>query len=299
MTEAAPDNNWFACRVLALALAVSAVAGVTLAQADDTPPTAACGEMVTLATHAGTTMRYALVPAADESTTGATATLVLLVGGGGYLNLSDTGCPQLLKRNSLVRMQPLLHRAGVATALVDAPSDMRSEDGLGGFRTTAEYAGDVAAVIADLRQRSRGPVWVAGHSRGSISAANAAARLKGIPSPDGLILLSAMMVGDAKARKPWVAQTVFSTDLESITSPTLILGHVADNCTRSPSQLMAGVAARVGSARRQVVVVSGGPIAPGRAPGLAACEVGEPHDFVGQDEELAAGILRFISGGNY
>ncbi len=45
--------------------------------------------------------------------------------------------------------------------------------------------------------------------------------------------------------------------------------------------------------------VTGGPIKPGRSPNLAACEVGEPHDFVDQESETAAGIVRFIRGGSY
>jgi hypothetical protein len=47
------------------------------------------------------------------------------------------------------------------------------------------------------------------------------------------------------------------------------------------------------------VVLTGGPIAPGRAPNIGDCGPGEPHDFVAQEAELAAGILRFVVGGVY
>ena len=196
-------------------------------------------------------------------------------------------------------MRPLLHPAGVATALVDAPSDMQSDEGLGGFRIAAGHADDLGKVIADLRTRSGGAVWIIGHSRGTLSAANAAARLAGPSAPDGVVLMSAMMVGDMKARKSWVAHTVFSLDLDTIKTPVLMIGHAADNCVRSPADLMNNVTAKTRGARQQVVTVMGGPVRPGRSPNLAACEVREPHDFVDQEAEVAAGIVRFMRGGNY
>jgi hypothetical protein len=265
------------------------------------PPAAtaadACGEAVTLTTRGSTTMRYAF--AAGKPAPGGPLTLVMLVGGGGYLDIDDVGCPGLLNRNVLVRMRTILNEAGVSTALVDSPSDLRTDEGLGGYRISADHAEDVGKVIAELRIRTKGPVWIAGHSRGSISAANAAARLTGPAAPDGVILLSAMYVGDAKARRPWAAHTVFFTDLDAISIPALVIGHAADNCARSPPDHMKTVIAKTHSSRQQAVTVTGGPIAPGRTPSLAACEVREPHDFTEQEAEVAAGIARFMRGESY
>ena len=102
-----------------------------------------------------------------------------------------------------------------------------------------------------------------------------------------------------RARKPLATQTVFDLRLESITVPVLLVGHAADNCTRSPAGLMKDIAARTGGVREQVATVTGGPIPPGRPPNLTACEVREPHDYVDQEAEVAAGIVRFIRGGSY
>jgi len=261
-------------------------------------PVNGCGEVITIATHDHTTTRYTLAHKEGAPAPGA-ASLVLLVGGGGLLDLDDAGCPRALGRNVLIRMRPFLHDAGVLTALVDAPSDVRGEDGLAGFRIAAQHADDLGKVIGDLRRRTNGPVWLIGHSRGTISAANAAARLSGPVAPDGLILLSAMMSGDVFMKKPFVAQTVFDPPLEAIAVPVLIVGHEADNCVRSPARLMDSVAARTHGARQQVVAVTGGPIKPGRAPSTADCGPGEPHDYVGQEGEIAVGIARFIAGGRY
>lgn len=246
-----------------------------------------------MATHDGTSMRYAYVAAQRG-----TPALVLIVGGAGNPNLDDSGCPRTLKGNSLVRSLPYFHSAGFATALVDAPSDRQGKRGLGGFRVEAGHAQDIGKVIADVRARSGGPVWLVGTSRGAISAVNAASRLTGEASPDGVVLTSAVMVGDPGARLPWVAHSVFDADLAAIRQPTLLVGHAEDACIRSPAGIMARVASLVGASRKQVVTVTGGPGGTGLS-GIEACEGRSPHGFLEQEAEVAAGIARFVQGGVY
>jgi hypothetical protein len=268
----------------------------SLAQSGAAPPAGACGEVVAIATHDGTTTRYALGRPAQAP--GTPIALVLLAGGGGHLDLDDKGCPRALTGNSLVRSIPYFHEAGFATALVDAPSDHPGEDGLAGFRVAPQHAEDLGKVIADVRARTNSSVWLAGTSRGTISAVNAAARLAGLVAPDGLVLTSALMAGRSGGQKQWVVQTVFDLPLEAIRQPVLVVGHVDDKCIRSPAHLMDRITARTEGAREQVVAVTGGPGHPG-APSVNACEGQAPHGYVEQEAEVAAGIARFIRGGRY
>ncbi|MBT9466608.1 hypothetical protein [Hydrogenophaga sp.] len=256
-----------------------------------------CGEVVAIETQERNTLRYAFMPPPGAQAVGV-VTLVLLAGGAGHVDLDAQGCARKLKGNSLVRSVPLFNAAGFATAVVDAPTDFHGEDGLGGFRADPRHAKELGQVIADLRARTRGAVWVVGTSRGAISAANAASRLLGPAAPDGLVLTSALMAGQSSARKPWVAQSVFDLPLEDMRVPLLLVGHAADTCVRSPAGLMERVAARTRSARQQVVTVSGGPAKPPPA-GLDACEGRTPHGFVDQEAEVAAGIARFVRGSTY
>ena len=249
-------------------------------------------------TRDNSTTRYAFVPPPEPEKQRSPITLVLLAGGTGHVNLDDYGCPRGLKGNSLVRSIPIFNAAGFGTALIDAPSDFHGEDGLGGFRTAAQHAEDLGKVIADLRTRTQGIVWVVGTSRGSISAANAATRLSGPSAPDGIVLTSALMSGQSAARKAWVTQTVFDLPLENIRLPLLVIGHAADKCVRSPPDVMDRIVARTPAIRQQVVTVIGGPGYDG-PPGLNACEGRTPHGFVDQEAEVAAGIARFIRGGKY
>lgn len=131
---------------------------------------ARCGEVITVDTHDGSTTRYSLAQRPQTSSYDRPIVLVLLVGGNGYINLDNAGCPWALRGNSLVRSIPYFHAAGFFTALVDAPSTHHGADGLEGFRIHARHAEDLGKVIADVQVRTKATVWLAGTSRGSISA---------------------------------------------------------------------------------------------------------------------------------
>jgi len=174
------------------------------------------------------------------------------------------------------------------------------EDGLAGFRISAAHADDLGRIIRDVRGRAGASVWLVGTSRGSLSAANAAARLTGPSAPDGIVLTSALMSGGKGGQRPWVTQTVFDLRLEEIRVPVLVIGHAADTCVRSPASLMPNITARTNGAREQVVTVTGGPgRATGSQPSVEACEGRSPHGFIEQEAAVAAGIARFIRDGNY
>lgn len=277
--------------LLALALGACALAGGAAAQ--DT-----CGELVTIHGHGTSTTTYSIaMPRASAPEEGRVA-LVLLPGGPGYMALDANGCARKLQGNSLVRSRELFHKAGFATALVDAPSNHRGEDGLGGFRISSQHADDIGKVIADVRARTKMPVWLVGTSRGAISAANAASRLMGPAAPDGLVLTSPVTSGRVGGFKPWAAQTVFSTKLDAIRVPVLVVVHAADTCIRTPPGLAGSIVAKTNGVREQAVVVKGGA---GTSKGVSveACEGRSPHGFLGQEADVAAGIVRFIGGGRY
>jgi hypothetical protein len=256
-----------------------------------------CGEVITVKTHDGSTTRYSLASPTHTSPQSKAIVLVLLVGGNGYLNLDDADCPRSLKGNSLVRFIEHFRAAGFFTALVDAPSTHHDVDGLEGFRTHAQHAEDLGKVLADIQARTKGITWLAGTSRGAISAVNVASRLTGPAAPTGVVLTSPVTAGQSGARKAWVAQSVFDLKLEAITVPLLVVGHADDSCIRSPATLIPNIAART-SRREQTVTVTGGPGSAG-APAIEACEGRSPHGFIGQEAEVAAGIARFVLGGKY
>lgn len=257
-----------------------------------------CGEVVTLKTHGKTTTSISIAMPPESAPQEGRMVLVLLPGGPGYMALDAKGCARKLEGNSLVRSTKIFNAAGFVTVLMDAPSDHRGEDGLGGFRLSAQHAEDIGKVIAEMRARTKLPVWLIGTSRGTISAANAASRLGGPAAPDGLVLTSPVTSGKVGGRKAWVAQTALGATLENIKMPVLVVAHAADKCIRTPPNLAARITARTNGEREQTIVIKGGPGSRGGS-SVEACQGRSPHGFIDQEADVAAGIVRFIRGGTY
>ncbi|MDA0784945.1 MAG: hypothetical protein O3B37_01530 [Proteobacteria bacterium] len=252
-----------------------------------------CGMRVSVDIRDGQTQAYSFGVAADETT--ALATLVLLPGGGGAVNLDAQGCPRDLTGNTLTRNVSAFRAAGFTTALVDAPTDHQSGDGLGGFRTDSAHADDLGAVIADIRGRSALPVYIVGSSRGTISAVNAAANLTGIYAPDGVILFSPITSGRVGGQKAWVAQTVFDASLGNIHQPILVVAHESDACIRTPPEKARDILPRTNGAIEQMVMVTGGPATDTGVTGVKACQGKFPHGFGGQDDLVNKLISEFVA----
>lgn len=276
------------------ALAIPAIiAGAISASSSFAQEFKSCGELIELAGHNKTKLFYSL-----NSPDKASAVLVLLPGGPGFANLDAKGCARKLTGNSLVRTRDLFHAQSFATALVDAPSNYRGEDGLGGFRISPLHADDLGKIIADVRARTKMPVWLIGTSRGSISAANAASRLTGEQAPDGLVLTSPVTAGRVGGRKAWTAQSVFSVNLAAIKIPVLVVAHANDTCIRTPPALASSILNHTNGLREQAVIVKGGNAQRG-AVSVDVCTGRTPHGFIGQEQEVTDGIVRFINGGSY
>jgi len=268
-------------------LATFFAVGIEKAHAED-----ACGELITLDVRDGVTQSYALIHAHTSNPT--RGVIVLMAGGGGNLALDSRGCVQQLGGNTLIRIAPHLSREGYATALVDAPSDHKGLDGLGAFRTSPEHAGDIGHVIRDLRERLDVPVHIAGSSRGTISAVNAAARLFGAEDPESVMLFSPITSGRTGGQKPWVAQTVFNVLLNDIRTPVLVVAHKDDKCARTPPGKAPEILDDTMGEREQFVLLEGGkPNAPDISP-LKACAGRFPHGFGGLDREVTELIVKFL-----
>src|SRR5207244_550656 len=86
---------------------------------------------------------------------------------------------------------------------------------------------DGRAVIAALREMAPVPVWLVGTSMGTVSAANAAARLED-GGPDGLVLTSTVTRGSRE-----MIESVGDVRLQDITVPTLLVHHRDDTWRRA------------------------------------------------------------------
>lgn len=181
--------------------------------------TLSAAQVIDIPTRSGVTERIQLLPAPQ-----AKATVLLLAGGHGGLQMQQDGSLRWGKGNFLVRSAPLFVQQGVNAIIIDAPSDRQSTPFLSGFRQSAEHVSDLKAIIAWARANTSAPVWLVGTSRGTQSAGYAATQLQGKDGPDGLVLSSTILT-DPKGRP------VTAMDLGQIRIPTLVVHHEQDACS--------------------------------------------------------------------
>lgn len=227
--------------------------------------------LVGVATRPGVKVAYWWMPRPE-----ATATLVLLPGGGGGMGYKD-GVPT--STNFLVRSRDRFAAAGFDVAIVGRPSDRRALDLA--FRVSEANAEDLARVVERLRAVGKKPVWLVGTSNGTVSAAAAAIALG--RSIDGLVLTSSI----TDSLRP---QAVENLALDRISVPVLIVHHKLDECPATPPadarRIVEGLTNA--PAKKLLYVEGGGPAWGPR------CEPMHWHGYIGIEQEVVDAIAAFV-----
>jgi hypothetical protein len=273
-----------------------AVALVLFLSFDVTPPLRAelsfpVGSLVEVKVRPGVTVKYlALVPNIKPR-----HAVILFAGGNGLLNLQPNGSIGTnLSGNFLVRSRDRFVKRNLFVAVVDTPNQVAIA---GNVRLSAQYAQDMAHVIADVRDRilDGGKVWLVGTSSGTISAASIGARLPlvtppikdNLNRPDGIILTSTQTTVVAGL----CGRTVFNAKLAAVNVPALVASHLADGCKCSPPKTSVKViAALAGAPAKQNVTFTGGDPPKSKDP----CMAMTPHGFLGVEDKVVAAIVDFI-----
>lgn len=244
-------------------------------------------EVVTLEVRPGVTMKYLAVAAGGPPK----AAVILLAGGNGALKLDASGSMGDLRVNFLVRSRGQFARQGLYVAALDAPSERQA--GMdGGYRLSQEHAREIGSVIAALKKRVDGPVWLVGTSAGTLSTAGAAARLfaqSQLPRPDGIVLTSTMTQLDAAGH---CGKSVYDASLSAFTGPVLVVSHREDGCACSPGgpEVGATLLARFTAASVKEHKIFAG----GNAPLSGPCDARAPHGFFGLETEVVRAIADWI-----
>jgi hypothetical protein len=224
-----------------------------------------------------TTRTMIVTPDGGASAPTIRAAAVLFVGGSGDLSA--------MKNNFLLRIRQTLAQAGILIAVPDAPSDRVRRNNLqGNFRASEEHGRDIQGVVQFLKQQADVPVFVIGTSRGSTSAANAAARL-GPALVAGVALTSSVTKEGARGQI-----SIYQTAVKDIRQPAFVLWHEQDGCSETlPAQ--AGALAKRLTASPKVTVKT---LTGGSPPRSAPCEALSEHGFLGIEDQASAAILAWI-----
>jgi pimeloyl-ACP methyl ester carboxylesterase len=201
----------------------------------------------------------------------------MFAGGDGTVDIADTGTIDRHAGNFLVRTQPLWLAEGFAVEILGAPNNAS----LNGQRHTEAYADAVGRAVDFARTRASLPVWLVGTSAGTTGAANGAARLTAKVA--GLVLSSSV------TRQYPGGETVFDTNLATITVPVLIVANQNDACPVTPPGDAPRIAAALTrSPRKEVVYVQSDQIR------SSVCEAFAPHGFLGIETAVVQRIGDWI-----
>ena len=242
-------------------------------------PARAADRVVDLPTGRGENVMRVLLLAPAGPPRGA---LVLLAGGDGSLDLAPDGSIRSLGGNQLVRTRAAYVAAGWLVAVPDMPLDTWRARPYG--RLGAEHAADLGRLVALLRRETR-LVVVAGTSMGSLSAANAAARLAGDQAPNGVILTSGLLMGGNGG--PSVEEGV--PGLGGIAMPVLLVHHRHDGCRLTPPSGPAQLRPLLKAAPRVDLVMLDGGSGMGNP-----CEGRSAHGFWGIDDQVVATVTEWL-----
>ncbi len=243
-------------------------------------PSDAAEQVLTITTQSGAKMRSLL----SGDTDGALANLILLPGGNGKLIISGKGEIKKMSNNFVVRTRAQLADAKFLTAVVDAPFDRRSKKGLlGGFRASEEHASDLATIARKLTQLNGKPVVVVGTSRGTVSAANLAAR-----APNGVVsaaVLTSSLVGKSKA-----GASLLDLQLTEIKVPVLFVHNQNDGCKHTRLKDVKPVVAQMkkGGVATDLILVTS------KAKKSKPCKALSPHGFLGIEDKVVGEIVSWI-----
>ena len=234
----------------------------------------ACAEeIIEVATRAGVTQPYLLSFEPDQKYS---AVAFLFSGSAGYVGLRERGIPKP-GTNFLLRSRGLFLKNGIATVVVDSPSDMRGMNDT--FRLGRDHANDIAAVIDDVKKRfPDARIFLVGTSRGTVSAASAGAALGERVSG---VVLTATLFNAAKA-----GPGLSGFDFGSIKVPALFVHHRDDGCRQTPY----APAQRLSNRFPLISVAGGDP------PQSEPCEALSYHGFLGREAQVVDAISAWVLG---
>ena len=235
--------------------------------------------VLTLTPRSGVTLRVLVDRPASPI-----GSVVLMAGGDGVLDLDAQGSiGSGLRENHLVRTRAAYAKAGYAVFVPDVASDQK---GTRGYRFTANYASDVAAVVAEARKVAP-PVAIVGTSRGSLPVVAVFAKQSAV-RPDAAVISSGTLLGSEGGGS---ASTV--GDVSQINVPVLLLRHAQDSCrVSSPADADKFKSLLTGAPRVDIVTLNGG--GP-RGSTADPCGAAHYHGFNGIDDQAVAATVQWLA----
>lgn len=204
-------------------------------------------------------------------------TVLLISGGSGGIGLRE-GVPQSM--NFLIRSRDAFARAGFNVALMGNASDMRTLNP--DLRITQAHIDDIRAIVAEIRKRQTGPLWLVGTSQGTVSATAAAVAMG--TEIDGVVLSASV------TDRRWSLGAVPNQDLDKVLVPVLVHHHKRDACRVTQAYLAESMMKKFTHAPVKKFIELDG----GENPTGDPCEALHYHGYIGVEDQAVAQMVEWI-----
>jgi hypothetical protein len=210
------------------------------------------------------------------------ASVILMTGGNGLLELDATGTITNSTGNFLIRSADLFLRHGLNVMMADAlpahPTGLNFA-----ARLSVAHAAELQGFINAAISRWGKPVWVVGTSNGSISGVTAAGFQPALAGLKGVVLTSSVTQLTAGT------QPTLNLYVSRITVPALVVWHQDDHCAASSPAGSAALFAAIPSAEKASRTFE-----KGHSVATDPCGAFSEHGYAGIEERVVARIAGFI-----
>lgn len=199
------------------------------------------------------------------------AVVLLFIGGDGVLDLKPDG--STTKQNPLNRSVNLWQQYGINSVLVDSPYDL-GDARRGNVRGKTEHLARVESVVKYYKNKFNVPVWIFGHSMGTVSAVQFANQNEKSSAISGVII-AGTHIGETLS--------------DSFSKPVMAIHHQKEACAATPiSASESIIKARGKETKSELVMIDGGEDVGKACMGLAY------HGFNKVEDQMVSAAVKFI-----
>lgn len=213
------------------------------------------------------------------------ASVILLVGGHGKMDIAPNGDIKWGKGNQLVRTRAAYLKQGFAVLVPDIASDWKTPTGVvNGYRWHPRMGQDLGAMVAYMRTLAE-PVIVVGTSRAAVSAGAMLLVTDGKSRPDYVVLTAAMLM--PSGNQPNFLRGI-QNNKEKAQVPMFVIAHKKDQCDYTLPESVEAFKAWRGEDKLDILYLDG-PQGTGHP-----CEAQAAHGFIGIDDQVVKAVSDWI-----
>lgn len=213
------------------------------------------------------------------------ASVILLVGGHGQMDIAPNGAIKWGRGNQLIRTRANYVKQGFAVLVPDIAPDWKGEKNpVNGYRWNPRHGADIGALVAYMRTIAE-PVVLVGTSRAGVTTGVALLVTEGTNRPDFVVLTAPMLM-------PYKDQPSFLKAIQGNKQKAqvqmLLIGHKKDQCAFTSPASIEEFSKWRGDDKLDVLMLDG-PQGTGHP-----CEAQAAHGFFGIDEQVVEAVSAWI-----